>query len=314
MATSEWLIAAYFAIMIVVYSVSQVLHCFPRGRDRLRPAAVSMVLVGTGRIMLLVLFILAMASNLFAAVVVYTIPLLGWWLAFLIYERVPSPSRPKKSDVLPLYMDASFSSLYLVARSLPIVLTITFLTVSYGFGTVGDFDIALIPYSGLAAAFSGISFVAIGKARKLPGFRDIMKKITSRAIVPLSILCASVAVLAILLEDPGKALASGIGIPASAYWTAVIMVVFGVPAATLLDALVSYFQGRGVIRPVGIIAICCMLGWIPIQYLLIVVYSIEGAALGLILVNLLIVAVLIVFGYRSSQTSEYSPNDVVPLR
>jgi hypothetical protein len=273
-----------------------------------------MVIVGAGRIILLILFVLAMASTLFVAVVVYTIPLVGWWLAFLRYERAPSPSRPKKSDVLPLYMDASFSSLYLVARSFPIVLTISFLTVSYGFGTVGDFDIALIPYSGLAAAFAGISFVAIGKARKLPGFRDIMKKITSHVIVPLSILCAFVAVLAILLEDPGKALASIIGIPASAYWTAIIMLVFGVPAATLVDALVSYFQGRGVIRPIGIIAICCMFGWIPIQYLLIVVYSIEGAALGLILVNLLVVVVLILYGYRSSQTSRHSPNDVAPLR
>jgi len=103
LATSAFLLAAYFAIMIIVYSVSQVLHCFPRGRDRLRPAAVSMVLVGTGRISLLIPFILGLASDLLAAAVIYTIPLLGWWLAFLRYEGIHSPRRPNRSDVLPLY-------------------------------------------------------------------------------------------------------------------------------------------------------------------------------------------------------------------
>ncbi len=306
--TSSLQLSTFFAVMVVVYSTSQVLHCLPRGRDQLRPAAVSVLIVGIVRIALLFLFLFVWAGDLFGAILVYTLPVLGWWVSFLFHEGVPSLSRPRLKDVIPLYKDAAFSSLYLLANQLPIVLGMAFLIYFHGFGVAGDFDIAMIPYAGLIVAFSGISFVMISKARKLPAFHKTMEKLASRVILPLVVVFALIAVLAVQLENPARDLVSLLGIQGPAYWAAVILVVVGVPAAIILAMLVSYLQGRGVIRPVGIIAILCAIGSFPLQYLLIMVFSINGAALAIALANVLIVVLLVMFGYRKLDPLENLQN------
>ncbi|MFW9888409.1 MAG: oligosaccharide flippase family protein [Candidatus Thorarchaeota archaeon] len=301
--TYNWLEILYLALMIVLYSTSQIVHCFPRGRERFKPASMSLILVGSGRIVMLISYLLLFAGNLLFALFAYTLPFIGWWASYLYHEGFPSLQRPRLRFMLSIYRDAFISYLYPLGVQIPIVLGVVLLTSFHGFGAAGDFDIALLPYSGLAAIFTGIEFVTISKARKLPEFRALLRRTAIIVAFPLYAIAIMLIFAAIILEDTGIGLLLALGLPIHIYWPIIIAVALGVPGAVLLSLLVSYFHGRGIIKPVGIIIIVCVACSIPIQMALAYFLSISGVVLSVILVNLVIVLFLIIYGYLRSDAS-----------
>jgi O-antigen/teichoic acid export membrane protein len=309
--SNEFAPVLYLAAMVLIYATSQIMHCFPRGLEKFRPAAVSLVLVGLTRIALLVLFLLMALTDLTSALLVYTLPFLGWWVSYIYHEGVPSMKRPKLRFMLSIYSDSFISYLYPLGVQIPVVLGVVLLTSFQGFGTVGDFDIALIPYFALAAIFNGISFVTISKARKLPTFRLIMRRIIRSVIIPMLFLSAFAIVAAFFVETPVTQLLTDLGLPSSVYWPAILLISFGVPSNTLVSMLVAYFQGQGAIRPVGAIVIICALGSIPLQVIFAYFLSIIGVMLSIVLINTAIVLILLIYGnYRSENSQDYGRNKI----
>jgi O-antigen/teichoic acid export membrane protein len=184
---------------------------------------------------------------------------------------------------------------------LPVVLGVVLLTSFHGFHTAGDFDIALLPFFALAALFSGISFVTISKARKLPSFRTLLNKMKRSAALPMFALSILFLVVAFFFESSIKPMLTLLGLALTVYWPVVLLVAVGVPFRIAVSIFVSYFQGHGAIKPVGAIIGICSIGSIPIQVLLAYYLSIEGVILSIILINAAIVLLLLVYGYRVSE-------------
>ena len=212
----------------------------------------SLVLVGVGRIVMLIPFFLIFTGNLVFAIFAYTLPFLGWWASYLYHEGFPSVSRPRPRFILSLYRDAFISYMYPLGTQIPIILGIVLLTRFHGFSATGDFDITLMLYSGLAAVFAGIEFVTISKARRLPEFHSLLRRIALSVALPLSAIAIAFAFAAVVFESAGVGFLLVLGFPTSIYWPMVSAVAFGVPSTVVLSLLVSYFHGRGTIKPVGV--------------------------------------------------------------
>ncbi|MFW9912078.1 MAG: lipopolysaccharide biosynthesis protein [Candidatus Thorarchaeota archaeon] len=298
-SVTELDLVLYLAAMILLSSTGQIMHCFPRGRERFKPTAVSLVLVGLGRILLLLLFIFLGLTNLPFAMLVYTLPYLGWWVIYLYYEGRPSLSRPRLKFLLSVYTDAFVSYLIPLSVQIPILLGIILLTGFHGFGVAGDFDIALIPYYALASLIVGISFVTISKARKLPDFRSTIKKMVPSLIIPMFFLSAIVIIAAFLFDFPIRLLLATLGLPVSTYWPVVLLISIGIPTNVLVSVLVSYFQGLGEIRQIAAVVVLCALGLIPLQVVLAYSLSFEGAMLSVVLANIVVALVLLGYGHNA---------------
>ncbi|MHA2003078.1 MAG: lipopolysaccharide biosynthesis protein [Candidatus Thorarchaeota archaeon] len=299
--TSELVVVLFLAVMILLYSTGQIIHCFPRGRERFRPAAVSLLLVGICRVVLLIPFLSGVFTNLLFAMLLYVGPFLGWWASYLFFEGVPSLRYPKPKLLLSVYTDSFISYLYPLGMQIPVVLGVIFLTGFHGFHTAGDFDIALIPYFALAALFTGISFVTISKARKLPSFRSLLKTMKVSAFLPLFALSMVFIVAAFFLESAVGPILTLLGLPFAVYWPVVLLVAIGVPFRLVISVFVSYFQGHGAIKPVGVIIGICSIGSIPLQIILAYYLSIEGVILSMVLINAAIVLLLLGYGHRKSE-------------
>jgi len=299
--TQEYVLIIYLALTMILYATGQILHCFPRGRERFRPSAISLVLVGLVRIILLVFFMVLGTTNLLVAMLVYTLPFLAWWATYLYLEGIPSLSFPRLKFIVSVYSDAFVSHLYPLSLQIPIVLGIVFLTGFHGFGVAGDFDIALIPYYALTSLLVGISFVIISKARKMPDFRSTMKKMVPSIFLPIFLLCGLIIITAYFVDTPVRIVLTILSLPMSVYWPVVLLISIGITTHVLISFLVSYFQGLGVIKPVGVIAVLCSFGSIPLQIAFAYYYSIEGVVLSIILVNITIAMLLLGYGYRTSK-------------
>jgi O-antigen/teichoic acid export membrane protein len=247
--TSMGYLAAFLSVWIVIYSTSNIAHCLPRGLDWLRPSAVSSVLVGVGRLLMLVLLVFFIVADLTSITILYTLPLLSGWVTYVYYLGKPSISRPKPEVVRPIYTDAAISYMATLAMQIPLFLGMVVLVGFHGFGAVGDFDIAMIPYSALSMIVGAIYFVTINKARTFPDFRVTMKRIRKLAGVPLVGASIGLTILAILFESTLKQIIIAIGLPSTVYWPAVILVVFASPIYLVLLFIMSFFSGRGIIKP-----------------------------------------------------------------
>ncbi|MHA2004697.1 MAG: hypothetical protein ACW960_11390, partial [Candidatus Thorarchaeota archaeon] len=69
----------------------------------------------------------------------------------------------------------------------------------------------------------------------------------------------------------------------------------------VISVFVSYFQGHGAIKPVGVIIGICSIGSIPLQIILAYYLSIEGVILSMVLINAAIVLLLLGYGHRKSE-------------
>ena len=302
--TNELLLVVYLSVMVILYSTGIIQHCFPRGRQRFRPVAVSLMIVGFGRLVLLIPFFLAMSTNLSIAMLVYTLPLLGWWVCYLYYEGVPSLSLPKPKFMLSVYTDSFISYLYPLGEQLPVILGVVLLTAFHGFTAAGNLDIALIPFFAIGVLFTGISFVTISKARVLPNFRQIVRRMIRSMIIPLTVLSGLFVIAAYFFETLALQVFTFLGLPTSVYWSVVSLIAVGVPASILVSVMLSYFQGQGAIKPVGTIVALCAIGSIPLQIVLAYYLSIEGVILSILVIKIAIVLLIFAYGYRSTRASE----------
>lgn len=311
LTTNEFIIVLFLALMILIHSSDQIMHCFPRGRERFRPVAVSLLLVGFLRIVFLMPFVFGFFTDLLYVVILYVTPFLGWWVSYIYFEGVPSFKFPKLGFLRGVYTDAFISYLYPLGMQLPVVLGIVLLTSFHGFQTAGDFDIALLPFLALASLFTGISFVTISKARRLPSFRILLNRMKKSVALPMSILSITLLMVAYLFESSIKPLLTWLDLPLTVYWPIVLLVSIGVPLRIAISMLVSYFQGQGRIKPVGAIIGICSIGSIPIQGLFAYYLSIDGVILCMLLITAAIVFLLLIFGYRDSETSNGATKTMV---
>ena len=300
-STNEFIIVLFLALMILIHSSDQIMHCFPRGRERFRPVAVSLLIVGFLRIAFLLPFVFGFFRNLFYVMILYVLPFLGWWVSYIYFEGVPRFRYPKPRFLLGVYTDAFISYLYPLGMQAPVVLGVVLLTSFHGFQTAGNLDIALLPFLALASLFTGISFVTISKARKLPSFRRLLNRMKKSAALPMFVLSIVLLIVAFLFESSIKPLLAWLELPLTVYWPIVLLVSIGVPFRIAISIFVSYFQGHGKIKPVGAIIGVCSLGSIPLQVLLAYYLSIEGVILSMISISVAIVCLLLVYGYRESR-------------
>jgi O-antigen/teichoic acid export membrane protein len=302
--TNELLLVVYLAVMVLLYSTGLIQHCFPRGRQRFRPAAVSLLIVGLGRLVLLIPFFLAISTNLSFAMLVYTLPLLGWWVSYFYHEGVPSISRPKPKFILSVYVDSFISYLYPLGEQLPVILGVVLLTVFHGFEAAGDLDFALIPFFAMGVLFAGISFVTISKARALPSFRQIVRRMFPSVIIPLTVLSGLFVIAAYCFETWAMTVFTFVGLPTSVYWPVVFLIAVGVPVSILISVMLSYFQGQGAIKPVGAIVAVCALGSIPLQIAFAYYLSISGVMLSIVGIKIATLLLMLGYGYRTTRASE----------
>ena len=305
-ATNESLLVIYLSVMILLYSTGIIQHCFPRGRQRFRPVAISLLIVGVGRLVLLIPFFFATFTSMPLAMLVYTIPLLGWWVTYFYFEGVPSLSRPNPKFIFSVYIDSFVSYLYPLSDQIPVILGVALLTMFHGFSTAGNLDFALIPFFAIGVLFTGISFVTISKARVMPSFRQIARKMARTAIIPLAILSGLFIIAANYFEPLAKEIFTFLGLPASVYWPVVFLIAFGVPSSIFVSILLSYFQGKGMIRPVGAIVALCALGSIPLQVVFAYYLSIGGVMLSIVGIKIAILILMLGYGYKTTRVSDIS--------
>jgi O-antigen/teichoic acid export membrane protein len=301
MVTGEPIVAAFFAVMLVIYSTSAVQHAFPRGRDQNRPAALASLLVGVLRAGLLVIFLIFLldTGSLLLAAIVYSLPMIGWWIGYVRYEGIPRMKRPDSWNIATLYRDGFISYLLDLSVILPQFIGILTLTYLFGFEVAGNFDIALIPYTAASIILSGMTFTVINKARKFPDFRTSMRVMRRKVFLPIIAVSALGAVASIQLEGSIKSIITMVGFPDVIYWPVVILILLAIPAKLMVYGSSSFLQGRGIIRPVGIIAIGCAIIAIPFQLLLTWFLGTVGVAIALGLVNLAIFLLVTLYALRN---------------
>ena len=215
------------------------------------------------------------------------------------YEGIPRMKRPNSRNIAALYRDGLLSYLLDLSVILPQFLGIVTLTYFLGFEVAGNFDIALIPYTAASIVLSGMTFTVVNKARKFPDFRTSMRVMGRKVFLPIIAVSALGAFLSIQLEGSIKSIITMVGLPDVIYWPVVILILLAIPTKLMVYSSSSYLQGRGIIRPVGIIAICCAILTIPFQFLLTWFLGTVGLAIALGLSNLAIFLLVTLYGLRN---------------
>jgi len=296
--TGYWYLSAFTAMVLMVSAICNVLLAFSRGQDRLGPTGIAWLLGGVARLAFLLCFVwgILFPRTLASACVAFTLPWVFWLIAVVHYEGLPRPAMPSLSFIRPYYRDAFLAFLTGLALQLPPFASILIIMEAYGFVELGDFDIALISYSLFSVIVAGAAYVVLAKARRMPAFTlyagSLLKKL-GPVLVVFSILIITTSSY---LEPLGLAVLAKVGLPNTVYWPVVTLLVFAVPVRILLELIVPYFQGHGVFKPVGVIAMATVLGSLPILFIVIVNWSLVGAAIGIGLVNLVMLLALGLFG------------------
>jgi len=162
----------------------------------------------------------------------------------------------------------------------------------------------MIPYSALSMVAGSIYFVTINKARKLPDFRAIIRRIRKLAVLLFASFSIGLTVIAILFENILTMIILIIGLPSEVYWPAVILVAFATPNYVILLSILSYFSGRGVIKQISIAVILSMVPVIPLLALFTFWFSTGGLALSIAVANLATVIAIMIYGYTRGETEE----------
>ena len=302
--TSNSFLSIFYALSIVIISSGQIAHCYPRGLDTIKPAVTAYLIIGSLRFMLVLLFLWQPIINLEYVCLIYTLPSLGWWIAYLYTFGIPKISKPDFKFVSGIYFDGGVSYLLPLSNQLPQIVGIVLLSLLSDFGAIGDFDIVLIPYSLFSVVLSGVSFVVLNKARKMGNFRDVLRRILKLIVLAVIVVCFGSIFLAITFEGLLVSILGIIGIPTSIYWPAIILVAFGIPPRIIVVTTSSYFQGRGDIKPIGVLGIICTIVILPIEIFLTLWFSVLGLVISLIFVNLLIGFVFITYGLRKKMIAQ----------
>jgi len=300
-ATSNGFLSFFYAIMVIITSTGQIAHCYPRGLDEIRPAVGAYFIIGLSRILLLITILftpLISIISLELAAVIYTFPSIGWWLSYFYTKGFPKLKWPDLRFVTDIYIDAGAAYLFPFAFQLPQVIGIGLLSILNDYSAIGDFDIALIPYSFLSMGLTGLSFIVLNKARKMGSVRGVIRKLLILLFIPSLLLSLGLFVLAFLFEGFFLGILIAIGLPASVYWPAVVITTLGFPPRILLVTLASYFQGNGIIKPIGLIAIASTIGLIPIEIFLVFSFSVMGLAVVVVLESMIIALSFVVYGLR----------------
>ena len=298
--TGYWTLSLLFSLILIVYATSINLHAFPRGRDDLKSTGLSAFLTGIARMIFLLMFAVGflLTPNLLDATVVYIFPFLIWILVYVVYDGVPRIKIPSKDFLSPYFKDSILSLLAGVSTQVPIVFSLITLESLFGFTIVGNFDIALIGYSVFSALVTGAAYVTLSKARSLPSFSKFAKAILVKLGPWMLVVWTSLSILSIVFAADAINILIAVGLPPSAYWPGIILVIFAVPSRIFIEIFVSYFQGRSKFKPIGVIPISiAILSLIPL-FMIIEVFSIMGSAIGLGVINLITLVGLCIYGLK----------------
>jgi O-antigen/teichoic acid export membrane protein len=302
-----------FGSMVIFYSSSVVMHAFPRGRDKAMPVIRAIVITGVGRVSLLALFIVGFfaTNDVFLASIIYAVPLFGWWASYIVQDGLPRIRWPNIKSTLPYYKEGFMALITEIGVQIPVYLGIVALTFFAGFAVAGDFDIALLFYSGFAVVLTGISFAIRNKARMLPDFHAIRSMALKRVALPLFLLSIAGFIIGVLYQTQLEGLLLMLQLPTVIFWPAVVLILTAIPMRVIVTFLGTYFQGRGAIKQVGIMTFGAAVLLIPVHLVLILILGPIGAAIGIALVNGVTALAFFIFGEtRFQQILDYSDSQV----
>ncbi len=305
----DLLLLVIFAIFVIIYSSANVMHAFPRSLDKVRPVAISIISTGAFRLALLSLIIIGFVSesNLIGGSLIFTVPLLLWWIVFIYYDGVPKLSKPNIKFVFPYYKKSIMALLTDVGLQIPTLVGITTIALFYGLGAAGDYDMVLMVYFAIATLISGISFVMLNKARKLPNFSYFLKWVLKYVGIPLLVLSAILGLISNYALPIGTGILSLLGLPKSIYWPGIVIAMIAIPTRLLIVFPASYLQGRGYISLVGKVVFICAIILTPVHLILVSILGMVGSAFGIGLTNFITFTILVVTKrYRTEEEIEHN--------